>query len=94
MRSGNPALGEKTFDGSMARADAGAGVMTIQGAINKTTILMVILLLAGGYTWSLFANGENPEAAKPWMIGGAIAGFVLALVTIFVRKASPFTAPL
>lgn len=65
MRSGNPALGEKTFGGAMARADAGAGVMTIQGAINKTTILMIILLLAAGYTWSMFMNAENPAAAMP-----------------------------
>ena len=30
----------------------------------------------------------------PWMIGSAIGGFVLALITVFKKTAAPITAPL
>jgi len=36
----------------------------------------------------------NPQAVTPWVAVGAIAGFVVALVTIFKQTWSPVTAPL
>lgn len=85
MRSGNPALSEKTFQnvGQPVSADE---AMTISGTINKTGILFLILLLGASISW------YQPSQLFIW--GGAIGGFVLALVTIFKKEWSPFTAPL
>ena len=44
------------------------------------------------YTWSQFTI--NPAAVMPYAIGGAIGGFVVALVTVFKKTWAPYTAPL
>lgn len=102
MRTSNPALSEKTFE-NYARAghfdgvanDAGsARVMTVEGTVNKTLILLMLTIAAASYTWSQLLNpGGNPGFAGPLAIGGAIGGFIVALVTIFKPSASPITAP-
>lgn len=67
--------------------------MTISGAINKTFILFGCLLASAAYTWWLMANGYSDKASM-LCIGGAIVGFVLAMVIIFTRKALPYLTPL
>jgi len=56
--------------------------MTIAGTINKTLIMLVLIIASSAYTWSLLAQGFV-DKAQGLMIGGAIAGFILALVAIF-----------
>ncbi|MDN7243915.1 Bax inhibitor-1/YccA family protein [Planococcus shenhongbingii] len=90
MRSGNPSLNDesfKKFDGAVAGKQ-----MTIQGTVNKTLILMLLLLATSVYSWNQFLS--NPNSAMPLILVGAIGGLIVALITIFVPKVSPFTAPL
>jgi len=86
FRSGNPALSEKQIQ-SVTRASK--QVMTVNGAVNKTGILFLILLIGASLTWY-----QPVESVQPWMWGGLIGGFVTALVTIFKKEWSPFTAPI
>jgi len=90
-RSGNPALSDTTF---RSEGRAVGESMTLQGTVNKTGILLGILVLTAVYTWNLFFQTGNPAAVMPIAIGGAIGGFVLALITIFKKAWSPFTAPI
>jgi uncharacterized YccA/Bax inhibitor family protein len=90
MRTANPALNDRTF--SPDRVAAGEGVMTIEGAVNRTIVLVGILLVAGAFAWDRAANAD-PIAGGLVMIG-AIGGFVVALVTIFKPRAAPVTAPM
>ncbi len=85
MNSGNPTLSEKTFQqlGQVASAD---GAMTVSGTINKTAILFLILLLGATISWS------QPASILIW--GGAIGGFIVAMVTVFKKEWSPITAPI
>ena len=89
MRTSNPALNEKAFQGQVAIGEA----MTLQGTVNKTGLLLLCVVATAAWTWGL-AHSETPEAVYPWMAGGLIGGFVVALVTIFKKTWSPFTAPL
>lgn len=86
MRTANPALNAKTFD--VARE--GTQVMTIQGTVSRTAMLLALLFAATMLTW----NPVAPEQSTQWILIGAIAGFIVALITIFNKKAAPFTAPL
>lgn len=88
MRSANPSLGENTFDG--LRSDNGM-TMTIQGTVNKTFILFLLLCATAMFTWYQYFSGSDIQSLL-WI--GLIGGFVVALITIFVKKAAPFTAPL
>lgn len=91
MRTANPALRDDVFDGLYTRNRADA--MTFQGVVNKTAILFILMLLAAGWTWSMYATGKNPAFVSTLMIGGAIAGFVLAIVTSFKPVWSAALAP-
>ena len=99
MRSGNPALKDNTFldlgTGSLVRNDGEA--MSLNGTVNKTALLLVLALAAALFTWGQFAAGMaagNPGAVMPYAIGGAIGGFILALVTVFKKTWAPYTSPL
>ncbi|MBO56838.1 MAG: hypothetical protein CMO62_03880 [Verrucomicrobiales bacterium] len=60
--------------------------MTLEGAVNKTAIGLFLIMTAAYFTWT--------SPSPPIMIGGAIGGFVMALVTIFKKTWAPFTVPI
>ena len=87
MRSGNPALGDKTFQ----RPRVGTDAMSIDGTVNKTGLLLVMVIAAASFSWGQFLeNGLNPFLH--W--GGIIGGFIVAMITIFKKEWAPVTAPL
>jgi uncharacterized YccA/Bax inhibitor family protein len=88
-KSSNPVLGNNIFRNAEY---AGEGVMTIQGTVNKSFLLMGLVMLGAGFTWKQMVEG-NP-AIMGYIIGGAIGGFVIALITVFKKTWSPYTAPL
>jgi uncharacterized YccA/Bax inhibitor family protein len=88
FKTSNPALNEKTFEGRIAAGEA----MTLQGTVNKTGFLLFCVSATASWTWWV-ANTQGAEAAAPWMVGGIFGGLVFALVTIFKKEWSPFTAP-
>jgi uncharacterized YccA/Bax inhibitor family protein len=89
LRSTNPVLKESAFAGAIPTGET----MTIQGTVNKTGLLLLFVVITAAWTWGL-AHSENPEAANMWVIGGALGGFVVALVTIFKKEWSPISAPI
>jgi uncharacterized YccA/Bax inhibitor family protein len=88
MRSGNPVLGTDTF--ARYRAYPGAGQMTLAGTVNKTALSLLILLVAASYVWN---RGADDPSLAVWLIPSAVAGFVLALVTVFKQTWAPYTTP-
>jgi uncharacterized YccA/Bax inhibitor family protein len=93
MRSSNPTLNDKAFESE--RALVGAEPMTIAGTVNKTAMLLGLVVVPAVYTWTLLVNNPgSPEVVTPWMLGGLLGGFVLALVTVFKHAWAPVTAPL
>jgi uncharacterized YccA/Bax inhibitor family protein len=98
MRSGNPVLKDSTFldlgTGSVVTRDG--HTMTLNGTVNKTGFLLLLSVLTAAFAWSQTFNptGEMAPGAMVYLIGGAIGGFVLALITAFKKEWSPVTAPL
>jgi uncharacterized YccA/Bax inhibitor family protein len=91
MATANPAMTEAAYLRA-GRAENAESVMTLQGSVLKTAILVLILLGTGVFTWNQTVT--NPPVAQGLMIAGLIGGLILALITIFRPQASPFTAPL
>ena len=89
VRSTNPVLKEKAFAGQLATGEA----MTIQGTVNKTGLLLFLVVVSAAWTWGL-SHSETPEAAFPWMIGGVIGGLITGFVTVFKKTWAPVTAPI
>ena len=95
MRSGNPVLGDNTFlDVGSGRVVTGnVQAMSINGTVNKTGLLLVLLAGAAAFSWDKASGAAGPGAALPWLMTGAIGGLVVALITVFKKAWSPVTAP-
>src|SRR5437763_3510312 len=92
----NPALREGAFE-SEARSAHVRSHMTVGGAAAKSAGLTAVLVGAGGVSWTLTQGGTSADEQLYVMLFGAgapILGFLVALVTIFVPRFSPVTAPL
>ncbi len=90
MQTSNPAFSGTVF-GDWERADRRGSTMTVGGTAGKAMALLLIVVACAAVTWNQAATGRlNPAI----MMGAGIAGFVLALITIFKQSWSPITAPL
>ena len=58
MATANPAMTEAAYSRA-GRADTLAGVMTLQGPVEKTSLLVVLLPVSAAYTWSQAAAGDT-----------------------------------
>jgi uncharacterized YccA/Bax inhibitor family protein len=91
-KTSNPALGTKTFD-NFGNSYSGDGeVMTLQGTVNKTAILLVLVMLPAFGVWNLFYSG-NTGLIFPLMIAGVIGGLICSVALIFKKEWAPFLAP-
>ena len=90
MATANPAMNTAVYDRA-GRAFESSSVMTLEGTVLKTAALLMILMATAVYTW-FQAMAGSPLTYGLLMVG-SIGGFVVALLTIFVPKASPFSAP-
>ena len=88
-RTSNPTLGEKAFASEPIAANG--NVMTMTGAINKTIILFVVLLITAILSWRYTMNGNYSSAL---VIGSSIAAFIVAMIASFSKKSTPITAPI
>jgi uncharacterized YccA/Bax inhibitor family protein len=94
----NPAFSGKSFQRAVA-AMPQTQPMTVAGAVNRSILLIAI---TGAVAWvtgsSTLESFQNIPGGAPWvvpaMIGSAIAGFIVALITIFKPNVSHITAPL
>ena len=92
MRTANPALNDKTFTGLPRVTDT--RTMTIQGTVNKTALLLLLVLFSSSWIWNLYFSTGDPAAVIPWVLGGLISGFIVALLTVFKKDWAMVTAPM
>ena len=95
MESRNPFFKTKTFSNTSAANENVSVIdysetMTVSGTINKSFILLALLVGTALITWNLAFNGYNPIILT---IGGAIVGLVLILVSSFKPHLSSYLAP-
>ena len=92
MTSSNPAFSQDMFAGYEQVYGAPRSMTTtVQGTMAKTFLLLAILSATGLWAWNAVGSGQMSGGV---MIGAAIAGFVVSLVTIFKPTLAPWTAPL
>src|SRR5690349_541836 len=88
FRSGNPALGEKTFDKGLVINET--EVMTERGTLNKFFLLCLLVIASASFTWSAASQGKDITS---WMWIGALGGLGVGFLTIFKPTWASFTAP-
>ena len=91
MRTSNPALNERAFQGE--RAVLG-DTMTLQGTVNKTGVLLICAVATAAWTWNLFLHSHSTQTVLPLAILGGIGGLIVAMITIFKKQWAGVTAPI
>src|SRR6516162_6667720 len=101
MATANPALNEAVY--RQARAAGAYGrVMTLEGSIIKTGILVVIVVATALYTWAQAFEGgaaldgaiQMPARVLTLLWIGLIGGSITAFLTIFMPRIAPISAPI
>ena len=94
MNSRNPFFKTNSYTKSSETYDAVVidyeQTMTVGGTINKSFMLLLLLVAGATITWNMAYNGQNPFA---FIIGGAIVGIVCVLITTFKPQLSTYLSP-
>ncbi|MGC8643934.1 MAG: Bax inhibitor-1/YccA family protein [Isosphaeraceae bacterium] len=91
MATSNPAFSQDIFAGySQVYGVPRSTVTTVQGTMGKTSLLLAIMSATALWSWHTLAAGQLQLGVIP--VAG-IAGFILAMVTIFKPTVAPWTSP-
>ncbi|MHB1562286.1 MAG: Bax inhibitor-1/YccA family protein [Isosphaeraceae bacterium] len=94
MSSGNPAFSQDMFAGYeqvYGAPKTRSTVTTVQGTVGKTFLLLAILSFTALWSWNAVAGGTFNMTLLPI---SALAGFIVAMITIFRPTSAPVTAPI
>jgi uncharacterized YccA/Bax inhibitor family protein len=91
MRTSNPALNDRVFQGERA---AFGEAMTLKGTVNKTGVLLICTVATAAWTWNLFLDSRSVAAVGPLALIGLIGGLIFAIITVFKKTWAPVTAPI
>ncbi len=96
-KSSNPVFKENVFNRGYSTSSE---VMTINGTVNKTAIMLLLVIASAMFTWNKFNHAYiiNPEmamgAVSPWLIIGVIGGLITAIITSFRPQSAGISAPI
>lgn len=89
MASQNPLLSQGVIEKAPMVYSA---PMTVNGAVNRTAILLSLVMIAAALAWNWTSGGQlNPHLLAVTATG---LGFVLGLVVVFKKEWAPVTAPI
>ena len=88
MRSGNPTLTSNTFE--RYHGAVYDRTMTLNGTVLKSFILLFIVMITAMYSWQQYFAGKDVMGL---ILVGAIGSLIVGIITVFVPKIAPFTAP-
>ncbi|MGH8290407.1 MAG: Bax inhibitor-1/YccA family protein [Steroidobacteraceae bacterium] len=89
-RTGNPFLNDRTFS-NPPQLGIGLQGMSLKGTVDKSFLLLVVLMVAALWPWSQMANGDI-QAVSSAMLIGFLGGFVLAIIVSFKPTLAAYLA--
>ena len=99
IKSSNPAISGKILQSFTS--DISNKKMTVSGAIDRTGVLLLILITSGALTysslyrpWAIIEQIGAHPMLYPAMLGGGILAFITAFIVIFKPNTAPLTAPI
>ncbi|KKP36712.1 MAG: hypothetical protein UR28_C0039G0023 [Candidatus Peregrinibacteria bacterium GW2011_GWF2_33_10] len=94
IRTANPALNDHNFRKPQT-IEYGTEMMTIQGAVNKTAILVILAFASATFVWQkFFTSGGDPAIFSGYLTLSAVAAFIISLIIIFKQTSAPILAPI
>jgi len=99
MRQSNPALSDSTFErfaqnGIIGNQTANRDeLMTVEGTVNKTMILLFLAAISAGWSWTQALNPDMAGIVWPIAFVSVLLAMVIGFVTCFKPDWSRFLAP-
>lgn len=90
FKSSNPALQEKSYQGTILEGISTGEEMTLKGTMNKFGVLIMLMCGSTFFSWTQFYKGADP---MPMLLTGVFGGLALAIVMAFKKQWSNFLAP-
>lgn len=91
LKSSNPALQEKSFQGTILEGLGDAQVMSVNGTMNKLGIMMVLMMGTTFFAWNQFYQGGNPMTL---MLVGVFGGLIVAIILAFKKEWGSVLGPI
>lgn len=92
FNSGNPSFRKDTYD-KVGRSVDTSNVMTINGAIGKTGILLALVVAGAAITWNMYSSPTYYNMVMPLFWLGLVGAFITAIVICFKKTMAPYLAP-
>lgn len=92
FNSGNPSFGDNTYD-KVGKSTDSTQVMTVNGAIGKTGILLALVVAGATITWNMFSSLAYQGLIMPFFWFGLIGAFILSIIIIFKKNLAPYLSP-
>lgn len=89
MDTNNPIFSDKLTANVQGVMEA---PMTVQGTLNKTLMLVTLMLVSAAVVWQQAAHGYA-DKVNLLMMGGLIIGFILGLIICFKQHLAPLLSP-
>ncbi len=94
MRTSNPALSDRVFQD----LKVGSGTMTVEGTVNKSLLLIALLIGSAYMTWQEAYPGGWSDQATPtipvWYLPAMIGTVILAFIIVFKKTSAPLLTPI
>jgi uncharacterized YccA/Bax inhibitor family protein len=90
-RTSNPILNERTFS-SLPRFGVGAERMSLKGTIDRSFLLLVVLLVSAFWPWSQYMASGNAQAVASTTMVGLFGGLIVAWIISFKANLAPYLA--
>lgn len=91
FKSSNPALQEKTYQGTILEGISDGEEMTVNGTMNKFGVMMALMIASTLFAWSQFDKGSDP---MPMMLTGVFGGLGVAILLMIKKQWAQYLAPL
>jgi len=88
----NPLLSEKII--LKSKLNYSKNHMTVEGTVNKSILLLTLLVITALITWSYVFRAEISPFLPVLIISSSILGLIFALITIFKQNTAMYTAPI
>ncbi len=92
FKSGNPSFGDSTYE-KAGRAVDSSQAMTVNGAIGKTGILLLLVAFGTVITWNMYTSITYSALVMPLFWVGLVGALIMCISICIKKTLAPYLSP-